>query len=165
MKKYLYICIIVTVGIMFFLQTRTNSNFTNYILSEPLRYNSDLATVEMLARRVVQSHNFIHAKIINNTEFKISLENNFTLEFFDGTNWRIAPMHGEQFITPGELPLVLQNEIRYVMYSLDIFYPFPKADLFRIRVKISIVEDYFIITDATRDLVMEFSFDMQMCNY
>jgi len=126
-------------------------DFSEFLISEPLINSLDCGSIEWVFVRV--DNYKVHTRKINNTDYRVAAHPNFSLEFFDGVEWRIVPPHpDDRSYFLGSLRIVGTTNL---VHSLNEFHPIPAADLFRLRRTIHI---HNILGGSQHELVVEFSF-------
>ena len=127
-------------------------DFSEFSISEPLINSLDCGSIEWF---FISADKYgIRTKKVNNTDSEAGYALYFTLEFFDGSDWRVVPPHPfDRGFFPAVSAIV---EAKNVNDSLHEFHSIPAVDLFRLR-RTFYIRD--VLYYSTHELVVEFSFD------
>lgn len=146
------VVVIVAIGVLFLvLRNSSIPDFTAYELSKPLSFSPNLTKIELLVKNGVPNNDVVYAQIVNNSNTDIFADSLFTLEFFDGEYWRITSLR-ESFAFTADFVIIEAGETFYTRYFLNMFYPLPNVDLFRIRQSVN-----YYSSSYPHDLLLEFT--------
>jgi len=137
----------------------SNNNFdiNLFEVSPPLLINPELIDVELLLTGVFKGSTEVSGVIVNNAAHQILFSPAFEFELLYEDNWYKVPRHEVVWFAGARL-LPSGEEGWSPRYSLSSFHPFPSAELYRIRTRISIFSEKYYYNSG-HDIVMEFTWD------
>ena len=129
--------------------------------SPPLRVSSILANVHVEFTSIDKENGRVHWRMTNYTNQNLSYGPMFSLEFLHDGHWYVVPLRdGVAFLQP-VYTLYVGDSFDFDTLVTFHYYPFPKAELYRIRQQIIAhnYQDYPIYPypySHHHDLIVEF---------
>ena len=129
--------------------------------SLPLQFSDELANIELVLTSIDRENFMIRGTLTNNTMRRISYGEFFQLEFLYDGKWYTVPVRG---VIPGEEIFGFVDIAHIARYGvsgetgfwLRPYYPFPKAELHRVRREVS---SGYYPNALSHELVMEFAWE------